>query len=209
MLSRRLLVAVVLLMLVPMLSLARPDVVVRAGLVEADLQQDDLTSEARLGMTLGVGTTFPLGAGFQLAPELWWQQRGFEKASFTRDILLEGRTAVISVPVLLAYHFEAVSVDPRAFVGLAADLTLSSEIRREGEDWVDVKDDEGTSDLSLTLVMGGGVRIGGLDLDVRYVQGLSATTTFDYDVFDDTLPQLFDYQDATESTWVFSAGWWF
>jgi hypothetical protein len=207
----RCLLRVVLLLLVAGLVHAaeRPAVVVRGGAVVANLHQDRLESEARTGVAVGVGVDLPLSGGFRLMPELWYQQRGFRRGTFVELISLEQRTEVLAIPVLVAYHFEAVSVDPRAFVGLAADVLLGSEIRRDDGDWLDVADDPGSEDLAWSLVLGGGMRWRSLDLDVRYIQGLSAAGNLDYDDFDDVLPQDQAYEDATEATWVFAAGVWF
>ncbi|MBD3221908.1 outer membrane beta-barrel protein [bacterium] len=206
---RRLLTCLLVSAALPAVALAAlPDLVVRAGAVEANLHQDDLDSESRLGVAAGLGADLPLIEGFHLAPEVWYQQRGFEKANFAGVSPLELRTEVLSVPVLVAYHFAARSVDPRAFVGLAADVLLGAEARRDA-DWVDVSDDPGSESLSWSVVLGGGVRWHDLDLDVRYVHGLSAATTLDYDLFDDTLSQMQAYEDATETTWVFTLGYWF
>jgi hypothetical protein len=201
------LVAAVLVLLLVMPAAARPAVVAHAGVATANLHCDPLTSDAREGLAVGAGIQLPLGGQWRLTPELWYLPKGFKDGTLWENLILEMKAGVVSVPVLLSYHFQAARVDPRAFVGVAADVLVSAETRREGRGWVDVLDEADT--LSWTLVLGGGVRKGRWDAEVRYLHGLSAITDFDYADFDDMIPERQPFKDATDTTWVLSVGVWF
>ncbi len=201
------LTATLLALLLAMPAAARPDVVAHAGVATANQHCDPLTSDAREGLAMGAGVDVPLGGQWHLTPELWYVPKGFKDGTLWEVLVLEMKANVVSVPVMLSYHFQAKRVDPRAFVGLAADVLVSAETRREGRDWVDVLDE--TDKLSWTLVLGGGVRKGRWDAEVRYLQGLSGVTNFDYTDFDDVVSEFREFKDATDTTWVLSVGVWF
>jgi len=186
---------------------ARPAMVAHAGVATANQHSDHLTSDAREGAAFGAGVQLPLGGQWRLTPELWYVPKGFKHGTLWETMVLEMQAGVISVPVMLSYHFQAARVDPRAFAGLAADVLVSAETRRQGRGWVDVLDE--TDKLSWTLVLGGGVRKGRWDAEVRYLHGLTAITDFDYRDFDDMISELQPFKDATDTTWVLSAGIWF
>lgn len=188
-------------------ALAAPPVVVHAGLATSNQHCDGLDSDAREGVAAGLGTQIPLFDDFRLQPEVWFVQKGFKEGNLWEVVDLEMKASVVSIPVLLNYHFQARSVDPRAFVGVAADILVSAETRRVGRDWVDVADE--TDSVSLTWVLGGGVRKGNLDLEVRYLHGLTAITDFDYTDFDDQVSSYRNFKDSTDTTWVLSLGYWF
>ncbi|MEZ4388957.1 MAG: porin family protein [Candidatus Krumholzibacteriia bacterium] len=186
---------------------ARPAIVAHAGVASANLHCDPLTSDAREGLAVGAGVDLPLGGQWHLTPELWYVSKGFQGGTLWEILILEMKADVVSVPVLLSYHFPAERVDPRAFVGLATDVLVKAETRREGRGWVDVLDE--TDTFSWTLVVGGGVRKGRWDAEVRYLQGLTAVTDFDYGDFDDMISEYRKFKDATDTTWVLSLGVWF
>lgn len=186
---------------------ARPAVVAHAGVATANQHCDHLTSDAREGAAFGAGVQLPLGGQWRLTPELWYVPKGFKHGTLWETMVLEMQAGVISVPVMLSYHFQAARVDPRAFAGVAADVLVSAETRRQGRGWVDVLDE--TDTLSWTLVLGGGVRKGRWDAEVRYLHGLTAITDFDYRDFDDMISELHHFKDATDTTWVLSVGIWF
>jgi hypothetical protein len=186
---------------------ALPDLVVHGGVSVANLHHDAISSDAREGLAVGMGADLPLWGEFSLAPGIWYQQKGFKDATMFETMEGELTTDVISIPVLLTYRFLAQRVDPRIFAGLAVDVMARAEVRREGQGWVEVTDE--IDDLALGLVLGGGVRRGRFDLEVRYLQGLTATTTLDYTVFDDVLSEAQEFADGTDTSWIISAGVWF
>jgi len=200
-------VAAVGIVMSPRSVMAAPPVVVHAGMTTSNQHCDGLDSDAREGLGLGLGTQVPLFDDFRLQPEVWFLQKGFKDGNLWETVDLEMKTAVVSIPVLLSYHFRAQSVDPRAFVGVAADIIMSAETRRTDRDWVDVADE--TNSVNLTWVLGGGVRKGNLDAEVRYLHGLTAITDFDYADFDDQVSQDHYFKDSTDTTWVLSLGYWF
>jgi len=188
-------------------ALAAPEMVAHAGFATANQHTDGLSSDAREGVALGFGVQLPLFDDFRLTPELWYLQKGFKDGSLWEMLDLEMKTGVVSIPVILSYHFQAKRVDPRAFVGIAADILVEAETRRTGRDWVDVADE--SESVSFTWVLGGGVRKGHWDAEVRYLHGLTAITDFDYTDFDDTISQYHNFKDSTDTTWVLSVGYWF
>ncbi|HOX26061.1 MAG TPA: outer membrane beta-barrel protein [Candidatus Krumholzibacteria bacterium] len=184
------------------------ELVLHAGLTSATVHQDDLYSDAREGLALGAGARVPLGDDFSLQPEAWYLRKGFEGGTLWESIDLDGRRHVLSFPVLVSYWLTAERLDSRVFAGLAADILLKAEIRELGaESWADVTDHDET--LSWSLVVGGGARLGRVDLEVRYQHGFTRLTRFAYPEFDDLISQMQERASAFDRTWILTAGWWF
>ncbi len=120
----------------------RPDLVVRAGLAVSAVHQDDLESDAREGLALGVGAHVPLGGAWSLQPEVWYQRKGFHRGRLWDRVDVQQRTETISIPVLVSYEFIANRLWPRAFAGLAVDVLLGSEISEPGGSWEVVTDQD-------------------------------------------------------------------
>jgi hypothetical protein len=207
--SRSSLALAALVLLLPALASAasRPELVIRVGGTATTVHEDDLYSDAREGLAVGVGSLLEIGKGWALLPEIWYQQKGFKSGTLWEQIHLEQKTSVITVPVLLSYLFPARRLVSRVYGGLAVDVLLTSETRERREDWVDVKDHD--ESVSLGLVLGGGTHIGWLDLDIRYQHGVTRTTNFDYPQFRDVVSVNQEFDDAFDRTWTLSAGFWF
>lgn len=204
------LVALVLLATVPAAA-GTPELVVHAGVNASTYDMDDLYEDAREGLALGLDARVRLGAeGFALMPGVWYMQKGFKEGTLWEQIQVQGKHESFTVPVLLSYWFEARAADPRAFIGVAADFVLKSEInrRQETSEWVDVSDE--AESLYWSLVLGGGARFfGWLDLEVRYQHGFTPVTNFDYREFDDVIPESQEFDNAYDRTWTLTAGYWF
>lgn len=192
----------------PAAASSRPDIVIHTGLNVSNMHEDMLTSDARPGVAAGLGARVRLNDDFSLLTEIWYHQKGMRSATLWEQIDLETRYQTLSVPVLLSLWFPSTHVDSRAYLGLAVDWLLRSEIRRQDVGiWQDVTDQDENAYLS--LVVGGGLRRHKVDLDVRYQHGLSQVTDFNYAEFRDVISLMHPFSPAYDRTWTLTAGLWF
>ena len=208
-LVRTALVGLVLCLAALPAAAGRPDLVARAGVAVSSVHQDDLASDAREGLALGLGADIPLGGTWSLQPEVWYQRKGFHRGRLWDRVDVQQRTETVSVPVLVSYEFIAARLRPRAFAGLAVDVLLGSEISEPGGAWLDVTDQDESAYVSLVLGAGARLLDGRLDVDVRYQHGLTPATDFDYTQFDDRVSENQEFDDAFDRTWLLTAGVWF
>jgi len=191
------------------LAAAGTEFVARVGVNVSTYHMDDLYSDAREKPAVGVGAAIPIAENWKLLPEVWYMNKGYKQGTLWEQIRIQGRTQTITVPVTVSYWFQAKASDPRVFAGLAVDFLLSSEIARAGGDeWFDVTDQD--ESVYFSLMLGGGARFfGWLDVDFRYQHAFTPVTNFDYEVFDDVIPESQEFDDAFDRTWTISAGYWF
>ena len=126
----------------------------------------DDNAKSKFGADLGVMFNFPIGDGFfMLQPELHWMQKG----SVIEDINNDDITNTfnyLELPVLLRFNFGN-SVKLFAFGGPSIGYLLSG---KSGD--VDI-DKDLYEDLEWGAHLGVGVGLGALEIDVRYMAGLS------------------------------------
>jgi hypothetical protein len=192
----------------PVAAAERPDIVVHTGVNASTIHEDNMTASSRPGLAAGLGARVRLNHDISLLPEVWYHQKGMRSATLWEQIELETRYQTISVPVLLSLWFPATHVDARAFLGLALDWIIRSEIRRQDVGvWQDVTAQD--ENVYVSLIVGGGFRRRGVDLEVRYQHGLSQITDFNYREFRDVVPVMHPFASAYDRTWTLSAGHWF
>ncbi len=187
---------------------AGAQVVARAGLSAAAVHETNLTSDARRGLALGVGTRLRLSDDFSLRPEVWYLQKGLTSGTLWERINLETRYQTVSIPILLSLDLPATRFESRAVAGVAVDWVLNSEIRRADRGvWQEVTEQD--ESIYVSVVIGGGTRWRRLDLDVRYQHGVGRLTNYDYREFRDVIPLLHPFESAYDRTWILTAGYWF
>jgi len=113
-----------------------------------------------------------------IQPELLYVQKGAKIDTGFDEVDSKVHIDYIEIPVLLKASFGAGSAKPNLFVGPAIGILMSAKVKTsvEGVDLgdlaeVDMKDELNSMDLG--LVIGGGVDIGKMLLEVRYEIGLS------------------------------------
>lgn len=201
-------ILVVLLSTVSTQAGERPDIVAHIGITAPTMHQSGLSADARDGLALGVGTRFAIGAGFSVAPEIWYLQKGFKEGALWGVMDLEMKANTVSIPLLVTYYFDAKRVQSRAFIGPAMDIVMTAEILRDhGDTWVDVADE--SESVYWSVVAGGGVRRHDLDLEIRYLHGMTKLTDFDYTEFTGVTAHGGHFGDGLDRTWVLSVGYWF
>ncbi len=132
-------------------------------------------AKSKFGADLAVLFNFPVGDGvFMIQPELHWLQKG----SVIEDISNDDITNTfnyLELPVLLRVNFgEAAKIF--AFVGPSIGYLLSG---KSGD--VDINRDD-FEDLEWGAHVGLGVGLGALEIDVRYMAGLSDISAVDGDL---------------------------
>jgi hypothetical protein len=125
--------------------------------------------ENRTGVVVGGFVDVPLGSGLSLQPEALFIQKG-ATADFG-DIAVSFNLSQLQVPVLLKKRFGAV-VRPFFVVGPAFSFRAAAENESDDIDFdLDVSDT--TERLEYGVIVGGGVGVGPVSVELRYEHGLS------------------------------------
>lgn len=128
-------------------------------------------SKSKFGADLAVMFNFPIGDGvFMLQPELHWLQKGYVLEDITEDVT--NTFNYIELPLLLRLNFGE-SAKFFAFGGPSIGYLLSGKL---GDIKIDRDDYE---DLEWGLHLGFGVGLGPVEIDVRYLAGLSDISAVD------------------------------
>lgn len=157
--------------------------VIRLGLSSARLRFDDSDLDdqydARTGAGIFGGVIMPLGEdGAALQLELGWIEKGAEasavaettnsastfetqQTSFTADFLL----TYIEAMAAFRYEFGDAGFQPYLLAGLFVGFLQTAEVELDGFDTVDIKDD--LPELDSGIVLGGGLDLGALSLELR------------------------------------------
>jgi hypothetical protein len=156
-----------------------PEFGVKGGLNFSNINVDDLDSSNRTGWVGGVylDLATPL---LHLQPEALVTSKGFKGGEVgTGNHELEYRAMSLEVPVLIVLSLPIPAISPRAYVGPALSFPLKSEVRMtdggptglNSTAWQDIKDD---TKNTWSVVMGAGVKLGPLGVELRYDIGMSA-----------------------------------
>jgi len=176
----------------------------KAGVNFADVGGSDVSTleafigastKSKTGFIAGAFAEFMIGNMFAIQPEVLYSQKGvkFEEQGAT----LKYKIDYIEVPLLFKVNIpiEGSKVHPNVYAGPAVSFKssckvsgefggLSADVDCEGQDIIDIFDDEILiKSTDLGLVFGGGVSfdVGGAEVgvDVRYNLGLSKVEDFD------------------------------
>ena len=152
---------------------------VKGGLNFSDVSFDDdseeIETESKSGLVLGVFADIGLGDMFSVRPEGLYSQKGFELAGGDAELSID----YIEVPVLLVARFGESTIRPLVFAGPVIGFESKCEVSALGEsaDCGDDPDDPvETESTDFGAAIGGGVEFdaGGFTLlfDGRYTLGL-------------------------------------
>ncbi|MFO7653037.1 MAG: porin family protein [Candidatus Krumholzibacteriia bacterium] len=154
-----------------------PSFGVKAGvnLSRVDMDVQGLTGrENRTGFVGGPWVRLPL-PGLALQVEALYARKGFKGAELAGAADAEAKYTYLDVPVLVRFAFPSPVVAPYVFAGGQLGILLDAEGRglpeAGGSGWVDIGD--WTRDTAFALVVGAGVDLASLHVDLRYSFGLT------------------------------------
>lgn len=176
---------------------------IKAGLNFSDIDTDQVSSSTRSGFVGGLYldlSTFLL----HLQTEALISQRGFKDGtplgSYLGSHELEYRNTFLQIPALFVIALPVPMVSPRAYAGPAINIPLKSEVKLDN-DWSDIKDDTKTA---WSLILGVGVKIMKIGVDLRYDIGLTALNDRPVgNILDDALDEITgadQYEDIKDRT---------
>lgn len=147
---------------------------VRVGgiISKQDFESSDITQdpESKFGADLAILAAIPIGGGlFMLQPELHWMQKGFKIQDALTGDDYTSTLNYIELPLLARINFGG-SLKVFAFAGPSVGYLISGTYEsvsgsRDAQDILD--------ELEYSGYLGVGVGLGTLELDVRYIAGLS------------------------------------
>ncbi|HZV69925.1 MAG TPA: porin family protein [Saprospiraceae bacterium] len=124
----------------------------------------DQNTKAKLGLDLALVADFPIGEIVAISPEFHWLQKGAKIKDLTGTIAEITRTLnYLEVPVMLKLRF-GTDVGFELFAGPSFGYLL------DGDDDINLND---YKKIEIGLHAGGGVSIGPLVIDLRYLYGIS------------------------------------
>lgn len=147
-----------------------PQFGLKGGLNLANVDLDDLDSSTRTGWVAGLycDLSSPI---VHLQPEVLYTSKGFDGGELTTaNHQLDYRSAWLEVPVLVVFSVPTPAVSPRAFIGPAISIPLTSEVRFDDRGWHDIAND---TKSTWSLILGVGVTVGRLGVEARYDFGLT------------------------------------
>ncbi len=181
----------------------KPEFGIKAGLNLSSIDTDQLGSSTRSGFVGGVYLDLPTIL-LHVQAEALISQYGFEGGTPLGNYLgsheLEYRSTFLQVPVLLVMALPLPVVSPRVYAGPALNIPLKSEVKLDG-DWSDIRDD---TKNAWSLILGAGVKIMNIGVDLRYDIGVTALNDRPVgDILDDALDEVTgadQYKDIKERT---------
>ena len=183
-----------------------PQFGVKGGLNLSDINIDDLESSTRTGWVAGLYCSLS-PALLRVQPELLLTSKGFEGGEVsTSDTELNFRNLWLEVPVLLVWTLPIPAVSPSVYLGPAVSFPLQSEVQIDDGDWVDVKDETQTT---WSAVMGVGVNLGPLGVEVRYDLGLTDISDEPLGELIESIPDDVEGKDFEDRTWSLLASFGF
>ncbi len=182
--------AVAIMLLLPNLSFAKGiEVGFKIGVNKADWHGEDIKEteqrlgedvESKWGLCAGGFVRFNISKTFAIQPEVLYTEKGakLEQIFPVGTERWEFNLSYLEVPVLVKFMIPTPGgVKPNLYAGPALAIKLSYKFKAEGGGVTVEEDIEGMKDTDFGIIVGAGVDIGKLMVDVRYVLGL--TTTFD------------------------------
>jgi len=176
---------------------------VKAGINLSDINTDQLGSSTRSGFVGGVYLDLATVL-LHLQAEALLTQRGFKDGtplgSYPGSGVLEFRNTLLQMPVLLVFALPVPVVSPRIYAGPAFNIPLKSEVKLDSE-WTDIKSDTRNT---WSLLMGVGVKVMKIGVDLRYDIGLTSFNDRPVgEILDDALDEINgaeQYEDIKERT---------
>jgi hypothetical protein len=165
--KKLMLVMAVLLVAAPVFAVTPIKGGVKVGMSMSTITGDNTTDAAsKIGLAGGGFVNIGIGT-LSIQPELLYVQKGAQDKNNSKfKYMLD----YIEIPVLLKASFGTTSTKPSIFVGPAIGILMTSKFT-DGTTDVDNKDN--TNSMDLGLVVGAGVDISKITVDLRYELGLS------------------------------------
>lgn len=181
----------------------KPEFGIRAGLNLSSIDTDQLGSSTRSGFVGGVYLDLPTFL-LHVQAEALISQYGFEGGtplgSYPGGNELEYRSTFLQVPALLVMALPMAVASPRVYAGPAINIPLKSEVKLD-HDWSDIRDD---TKNAWSLILGAGVKIMKIGVDLRYDIGMTALNDRPVgDILDDALDEVTgadQYDDIKQRT---------
>lgn len=179
--------AVAIMLLLPNLSLAKGiKVGFKIGVNNADFHGENIKEaeqdmgedvESKWGLCAGGFVRFNISKTFAIQPEVLYTMKGakfnpiFHGGGTER---WEFKLSYLEVPVLVKFMIPTPGgVKPNLYAGPALAIKLSYKVKAEGGGVTVEEDVEDMKDTDFGIIVGAGVDIGKLMIDVRYVLGLT------------------------------------
>jgi len=143
----------------------------------------DVDSKSKFGLDLAAVFDFPIGDVFSFGPEVHWVQRNTDAEGSTPSQNFTQKLDYIHVPVLLRLHFGRPS-GLQVFAGPSMDYLLGAKLDFEDETIDDQDIEDNYTELTFGGVLGAGIQLGPVLLDVRYNIGFGDIYDADIDDLD-------------------------
>jgi len=174
--------AVAIMLLLPNLSFAKGiKVGFKIGVNKADWHGEDIKEteqrlgedvESKWGLCAGGFIRFNISKTFAIQPEVLYIEKGakLEQIFPVGTERWEFNLSYLEVPVLVKFMIPTPGgVKPNLYAGPALAIKLSYKFKAEGGGVTVEEDIEGMKDTDFGIIVGAGVDIGKLMVDVRYV----------------------------------------
>ena len=127
----------------------------------------DVNSTSKFGLDLAAVFDFPIGDVFSIGPEVHWVQRNTSVEGNRPEENFTQKLDYLHVPLLVRLHFGRPS-GLQVFAGPSLDYLLGAKLDYEDSGIPDVDDKDDYTDLTFGGVLGAGIQLGPVLLDVRY-----------------------------------------
>lgn len=157
---------------------------VRAGVLisNQDFKNGELdqNTDSKLGLDLALVTEFPLGPVVKFAPELHWLQKGSKIEDLGGGVGESAQTFnYLEIPLLLKLEF---GEEPGFFIfGGPSFGYLFNASDKDGDGNTNDIDLEDFNRTELGAHLGAGIAVGPVNIDFRYLLGISNIANFELD----------------------------
>lgn len=143
----------------------------RAGTVISRAQFEggmlDINSSSKFGIDLAAVIDLPIGNVISIGPEVHWVQRNTGAEGDGPEENFTQKLDFIHVPLLLRLHLGRPS-GLQVFGGPSLDYLLEAKVDYSDPNLMDINNKDNYTDLTLGGVLGAGIQLGPVLLDVRY-----------------------------------------
>jgi len=158
---------------------------IRAGVNISKQQFDqgdlDVNPDSKFGLDLALIAEFPIHESFSIMPEFHWMQKGAKIDDLTGGFEQSIRTLnYLEIPVLAKFNFGNPDGDAGFFLFLGPSLGyLFSATDKDGDGNTNDIDLDDFNRTEVGSHFGAGVRLGAVNIDIRYVLGFSNIANID------------------------------
>ena len=143
----------------------------KVGFIVSNLSSaEDFDPTTKSGFAAGGFVSIGINDLFSIQPEVLFVQKGAKLTEDGDEATL--KLNYVEVPILVVFTIQTSgNVTPFVYAGPSFGMNTSAQVEFEGEE-EDVGDEVKGSDVS--IVFGGGVKVGGFMVEARYAAGVSA-----------------------------------